>query len=135
MLQEGIINVRIGGGSCVGTAWIETKIQQQLPALQQATNFQWKWWVGAETWYQEEGWCEGDSVLRTKQIVGWYFSANNNKDNINLNIFEMDQVMRLQQEIETEVGKYNELHKKAQQLIQARNSLYEQESENSLVLK
>lgn len=47
----------------------------------------------------------------------------------------MDQVMRLQQEIETEVGKYNELHKKAQQLIQARNSLYEQESENSLVLK
>ncbi len=38
----------------------------------------------------------------------------------------MDQVIRLQDEIETEVAKYNELHKKAQQLIQARNSLYEQ---------
>ena len=47
----------------------------------------------------------------------------------------MDQVARLQDEIETEVNKYNELHKKAQQLVQTRNSLYEQESENSLVLK
>lgn len=52
-----------------------------------------------------------------------------------MNNFEMDQVARLQDEIETEVGKYNELHKKAQQLVQTRNSLYEQESENSLVLK
>jgi hypothetical protein len=38
----------------------------------------------------------------------------------------MEEVMRLQEEIQTEVGKYNELHKKAQQLIQSRNNLYEQ---------
>jgi hypothetical protein len=37
-------------------------------------------------------------------------------------------IVRLQEEIETQVAKYNELHKKAQQLIQARNTLYEQES-------
>lgn len=34
------------------------------------------------------------------------------------------ELARLQDEIETQVAKYNELHKKAQQLIQARNSLY-----------
>lgn len=38
----------------------------------------------------------------------------------------MDQVIRLQDEIETEVAKYNDLHKKAQGLIQTRNNLYEQ---------
>lgn len=46
----------------------------------------------------------------------------------------MDQVGRLQEEIEREVAKFNDLTKLAQQYIQARNSLYEQESENSLVL-
>lgn len=45
------------------------------------------------------------------------------------------QLQRLQNEIEEEVKKYNTLEKKAQQFVQARNSLYEQESENSLVLK
>lgn len=38
----------------------------------------------------------------------------------------MDQVVRLQDEIENEVAKYNDLHKKAQSLIQTRNNLYEQ---------
>ena len=41
---------------------------------------------------------------------------------------------RLQEEIEREVNSFNELNKKAQQYIQARNNLLEQESENSLVL-
>ena len=42
---------------------------------------------------------------------------------------------RLQSEIEGQVADYNQLDKKAQQLAQTRNSLHEQESENSLVLK
>lgn len=45
------------------------------------------------------------------------------------------ELQRLQNEIEEEVGKYNQIDKKGQQLAQARNSLYEQENENSLVLK
>jgi chaperonin cofactor prefoldin len=44
------------------------------------------------------------------------------------------ELQRLQNEIEEEVSKYNGLDKKSQQFIQARTSLYEQESENSLVL-
>jgi hypothetical protein len=45
------------------------------------------------------------------------------------------ELQRLQNEIEEEVKKYNALEKKAQQYVQARNSLYEQESENTLVLQ
>ena len=45
------------------------------------------------------------------------------------------ELQRLQGEIEGQVSDYNQLDKKAQQLIQTRNSLFEQENENSLVLK
>lgn len=45
------------------------------------------------------------------------------------------ELARLQSEIESHVSDYNQLDKKAQQLVQTRNSLHEQESENSLVLK
>lgn len=45
------------------------------------------------------------------------------------------ELQRLQNEIEEQVQKYNDLDKKSQQLVQTRSSLYEQESENSLVLK
>ena len=45
------------------------------------------------------------------------------------------ELKRLQDEIEEEVTKYNQFDKKAQQLTQARSSLFEQENENSLVLK
>ncbi len=45
------------------------------------------------------------------------------------------ELQRLQNEIEEEVKKYNAIEKKAQQYVQARNSLYEQESENTLVLQ
>lgn len=38
------------------------------------------------------------------------------------------ELQRLQNEIEEEVKKYNALEKKSQQYVQARNSLYEQES-------
>jgi hypothetical protein len=37
-------------------------------------------------------------------------------------------LQRLQNEIEEEVQKYNQMDKKAQQLLQSRNSLFEQES-------
>jgi chaperonin cofactor prefoldin len=45
------------------------------------------------------------------------------------------ELQRLQNEIEEQVQKYNDLDKKSQQLVQTRSSLYEQESENSLVLR
>lgn len=44
------------------------------------------------------------------------------------------ELQRLQNEIEEEVSKYNALDKKSQQYIQSRTSLFEQESENALVL-
>lgn len=44
------------------------------------------------------------------------------------------ELQRLQNEIEEEVSKYNGLDKKSQQYIQSRTSLFEQESENTLVL-
>ena len=45
------------------------------------------------------------------------------------------ELQRLQNEIEEEVAKYNQIDKKGQQLSQTRTSLYEQENENALVLK
>ena len=47
----------------------------------------------------------------------------------------MEELKRLQDEIEEQVQKYNQYDKKAQQLTQARNSLFEQQNENALVLK
>lgn len=44
------------------------------------------------------------------------------------------ELQRLQNEIEEEVSKYNALDKKSQQYIQSRTNLFEQESENALVL-
>ena len=45
------------------------------------------------------------------------------------------ELQRLQSEIEGQVKDYNQLDKKVQQLTQTRNSLHEQEQENSLVLR
>jgi len=47
----------------------------------------------------------------------------------------MEELKRLQDEIEEQVQKYNQFDKKGQQLTQTRNSLYEQQNENALVLK